>query len=168
MKKLLVVLAILAVLVTSAAVVSAQAATPQAQGQPYDCGMGFKASVNYGPDTGLTLDGQLGLNFDANGGVTGMYMSKDGKTQYPIAGQVTGRAINLAFNIGKNKFVYGVGTAWEDIMAGNCGTALGGPLVGPKVGDMGDWETICLPLGVGTIFEVKRVVVCTEINTDDD
>lgn len=134
----------------------------------FECGIGFQAGVYYGPSTGLFLDGQLVFNLLDDGGIEGYYVSLDQTVAYEMSGQVNGRAVNLMFDLGDGKYVYGVGTAKDRFDGGNCGTQLGGPLVGSEPGDMGDWETVqlvCNPLiistGRGTII-IEHIRICSE------
>ena len=48
-----------------------------------------------------------------------------------------GAPINLAFDLGDNVYIFGLGTAFEPIGAGNCGKALAAPSFSPD--DTGTW-----------------------------
>lgn len=96
----------------------------------------FEATVHYGPDAGLSLGGVLTLQLDASGDTHGTLVRADG-SQVNVVGQVTGRAINLALDLGNGRRVVGVGTADADIRS--CQGAIGGQLSGPEPGDLGDW-----------------------------
>lgn len=101
----------------------------------------FRADVAQGPNKGLSLLGKLTLNIDANGGVTGALTPDGGSAEIKVAGQVNGRAINLAFDVSQtdkpNWYIFGVGTAWNAVK--DCNSVLGGPFAGPDAGDLGDW-----------------------------
>ena len=104
---------------------------------PLHCSMAFEATVRQGPSTGLALAGLLDFSLAAGGSLTGTLTLKD-QTEAQVVGQVNGRAINLIVHPPK-AFVFGVGTAFEPIAGEACGKILGGPFVGPKPGDTGDW-----------------------------
>ena len=104
---------------------------------PLHCNMAFEATVHQGPSTGLALVGLLDFSLGAGGSLTGTLTLKD-QTEAQVVGQVNGRAIHLIVHPQK-AFVFGVGTAFEPIAGEACGKILGGPFVGPKPGDAGDW-----------------------------
>lgn len=119
------------------------------------CLFPFEATVRRGPDAGLSLDGLLALGLTPAGAVDhGQLVQADGTT-VPVVGQVTGRAVNLLFQVGTGQTVYGVGTAAQDLRTACAALMtkhlyapmppLGGPLVGPKGDDSGDWATCCCP-----------------------
>jgi hypothetical protein len=113
-------------------------AAPVANGGPVNCSIpNFVATVRQGPNTGVTLAGTLHIEADAHGSVDGQ-LQRSGAPDVPVVGQVDGRAINLAFNLGPGQMVYGVGTAVNDIH--ECSGGMGGPFVGPGEGDSGDWS----------------------------
>ena len=90
----------------------------------------FEAVVDQGPDAGLTLAGELVVAVDGNGGMTGTLTPASG-TEVAVVGQVTGRAINLALNLGGSKAMFGTGTLFQPIS--QCAGTAGGSLVGPEV-----------------------------------
>ncbi|MBI1258728.1 MAG: hypothetical protein GC204_14765 [Chloroflexi bacterium] len=134
MKKIA-ILCCLVVLMGVVAVVSAQDVTEAAAP---GCSLPFEAEVIQGPDAKLALSGTLSLSLDDTGAATGSLMTDD-KTEYPVVGQIVGRSINLAFDLGDEVYIFGVGTSFEPVLAGNCGKALGGPFVGPAPDDTGTW-----------------------------
>ncbi|MBX3083684.1 MAG: hypothetical protein KF716_18770 [Anaerolineae bacterium] len=101
----------------------------------------FRADVAQGPNKGLSLLGKLKLDIDSNGGVTGALTPDGGGADIKVAGQVNGRAINLAFEVAQadqpTRYIFGVGSAWNDVK--DCNSVLGGPFAGPDSGDLGDW-----------------------------
>ena len=124
---------------TFAAIVSAQDATPEAtEAAAPGCSLPFEAEVYQGPDAKLALSGTLSLSLDDTGAATGKLVTDDA-TEYPVVGQIVGRSINLAFDLGDEVYIFGVGTSFEPVAAGNCGKALGGPFVGPAPDDTGTW-----------------------------
>ncbi len=102
------------------------------------CSLPFEATVYSGTETGLSLVGTLALSVDDSGSAAGT-MTTDSGSDYPVVGQINGRALNLAFDLGDEVYIFGVGTSFEDMGAGNCGKALGGPFVGPAPDDTGTW-----------------------------
>jgi hypothetical protein len=97
----------------------------------------FEATVHAGPDTGLSLRGRLSLGADRNGQITGLLAPARGHA-VRVSGQVNGNAINLVFYLGSGTHVFGVGTIGQD--PGAKQSFAGGPLVGPRKGDSGDWD----------------------------
>ena len=134
MKKLSLLLCLI-ILMGTVAVVSAQDATEAAAP---GCSLPFEAEVYQGTDAKLALSGTLSLSLDDTGAATGQ-LTTDDKTEYPVVGQISGRSINLAFDLGDEVYIFGVGTSFEPVAAGNCGKALGGPFVGPAPDDTGTW-----------------------------
>ncbi len=98
----------------------------------------FEATVRQGPNAGLTLAGSLHIQADPSGSATATLTQANGP-EIKAVGQVNGRAINLAFDVGGGRTVYGVGTAQNDIH--QCTGDMGGPFAGPDAGDSGDWIT---------------------------
>jgi len=75
------------------------------------------------------------------GSLSGSLRPDDGGTEISVAGQNTGRAMNLAFDLGNgqdaDRYMFGVGTAWQNVT--ECNSPMGGPLVGPLPGNSDDW-----------------------------
>jgi hypothetical protein len=111
-----------------------------AQGTAFHCDMGLEATIYQGPSAGLAMLGDLQFDVEDDGSLIGSYILEDGSASFPIAGQVNGRAINLIITVAEGQYIYGVGTALNDIISEDCGTAMGGPFVGPEAGDSGQWE----------------------------
>lgn len=98
----------------------------------------FEATVYGGPDRGLTLRGTLRLRVPrSGGGAVGTLTRKNGSV-VPVSGQIQGHAVNLFFQVGGGRHIFGVGTAGYD--SSQKRWAVGGPLVGPRRGDSGDWD----------------------------
>ena len=100
------------------------------------CMITFDASVRTGPDAGWTLKGNLVLTVDPTGSATGVLTQADG-SDVKAVGQVNGRAINLAFDLGQDMYIFGAGTLTNTLS--ECTGQVGGPFAGPKAGDLGDW-----------------------------
>ena len=98
----------------------------------------FSAVVYEGPDKGLSVEGQLTLQVNQSGSLTGTLKQTKG-SDVLVVGQANGRAINLIFDLGKSRLLFGVGTLQQDIHT--CEGAAGGPLVGPRGADSGNWGT---------------------------
>ena len=126
-----------AVFVSLAAVFPTNASNAAAS---MSCGGPFTATVYHGPDSGLTVQGELNLHVDATGSVTGVLKQSKGVPVVSIVGQANGRAINLLFDLGTHGLLFGVGTMQEDLRT--CKGHAGGPLVGPADPDSGSWGVI--------------------------
>ena len=100
---------------------------------------GFDATVRQGPSAGTEVSGDLTIEISADGTLSGDLKPASGGADITVTGQATGRAINLAFDLGKisgvEQYLFGVGTVAGDI----CDSPTGGPFVGPQPGDSGDW-----------------------------
>jgi hypothetical protein len=96
----------------------------------------FEATIHRGPDAGLMVQGVLQLGHNKSNEVMGQVVRKRGSA-IPVSGQLNGLAINLVFYLGHGQHVFGVGTVGQD--PGMKHWFMGGPLVGPKPGDSGDW-----------------------------
>ena len=151
------VLASCVLVIASLGLYSAQAAISLAQGSAslaqatqastpaQVCKFAFEATVREGSSKGTSYAGDMTLNIDTAGGITGDLTASDG-TKVPVFGQVTGRAINLLLELKPmaantpGSYVYGTGTALEPIMANSdCGGTLGGTFTGPNDDDLGTW-----------------------------
>jgi len=138
------IIAILYVLVTC---VLAFQASPSVAGtrQTDTCTWDFEAKVRLGPNTGTSFAGTLTVDIDAHGALSGALTTTDDQT-IPVVGQVTGRAINLAFELQQpegetpERYLFGTGTAWTPIASQTqCGRVMGGTFAGPEGGDIGEW-----------------------------
>lgn len=104
----------------------------------------FGAVVLEGPDKDFGIIGDLKLQVAASGSFTGTLTDSNTSNVMAVVGQVNGHAINLAVDMGKSKdfpelelYIFGSGTLINDIK--QCKGDLGGVLVGPLTGDLGDW-----------------------------
>jgi hypothetical protein len=146
---LLVILAVVATYQTQAL-----ASRPAAKGSTLKNVGSFRATVYLGPDHGLALAGELRLAWTNTGALTGMLVPKRGAA-VPLSGQVDGAAINLIFYLGQGKHIFGVGTIGRDPGAKH--GVMGGPLVGPRTGDSGDWAAaITAAERVGPVVDQAR------------
>ncbi len=107
------------------------------QQQSQVCMRQFEMTVRQGPSAGLQLAGTLVLNVEPSGSINKGSLVLESGGEVRVTGQVTGRAINLLFDIGDGRLLFGVGTLENYISL--CTGAMGGPLVGPRPGDLGDW-----------------------------
>jgi hypothetical protein len=123
-----------------------------AQATPQVCQFPFEATVLQGQSKGTSVSGDMTLNIDQDGGFTGTLVRTD-KTEVPVSGQITGRAINLVMELARvtddsaGSYVYGTGVALNPIMGDpDCGGPLGGTFAGPKSNDLGSWGkvTVCV------------------------
>jgi hypothetical protein len=97
----------------------------------------FTAKVYNGPDKGMLLNGTLSLHIaPGTGATTGSLIRMDGM-RVPVGGRVQNGAVNLFFDLSRQNHLFGVGTMvyYTPTMQ----MLLGGPLVGPRPGDSGDW-----------------------------
>ena len=101
----------------------------------------FSAVVYQGTDRGLSVQGQLTLQMNKIGSLTGTLKQTNGP-DVTVVGQTNGRAINLIFDLGQGRLLFDVGTLQQDIP---CGGAAGGPLVGPRSADSGNGGTPSKP-----------------------
>lgn len=101
------------------------------------CNGQFEATVRQGPDRSqVLLKGALRLQISPSGSLSGSLASQKGAA-VNVSGQANGQAINLFFDLGGGKRFFGVGTAEHEVRL--CRGAMGGPFVGPRPGDSGDW-----------------------------
>lgn len=70
------------------------------------------------------------------GTVTGELVQAGG-SKVSTTGQATGRSLSLIFDLAERGLIFGVGVGQQEITA--CAGLIGGPLVGPRSGDSGDW-----------------------------
>ena len=130
-----------------AACASTSASATSASTTSFNCTFKqFSAVVYEGPDKGLSVEGQLTLQVNQSGSLTGTLKQTKG-SDIPVVGQANGRAINLIFDLGQSRLLFGVGTLQQDIHT--CAGAAGGPLVGPRGADSGNWGTPSKPGGGG-------------------
>lgn len=124
----------------------ARSSTPEAAPEvPADapCMIPFSATVRQGPNAGTTYLGYLALVVAADGATTGVFLTDDEQTIH-VAGQLVGHSVNLLFTPAGGGEIFGVGTSLADLAMchGAFYTPMGGPLVGPGEGDLGDWAVI--------------------------
>lgn len=139
MRKLMIIAVCLFAIFGSVLLVMGQdaEATPDLEAEPA-CSLPFEATVLSGPDAELSLIGTLGLDVDESGAASGLLVTDTG-LEVAVVGQINGRAINLAFDLGDRVYIFGLGTSVEPIGVDSCGLSLGGPFVGPAPDDTGTW-----------------------------
>ena len=108
----------------------------------------FEATVLQGKNAGLSLQGTLILQADATGRLITRLTPKTGNATQG-SGQVNGRAINLFFDLGGGKNIFGTGTLDHDFA--ECKGVLGGTFAGPDRADTGTWGCSCCPCYIRTI-----------------
>jgi hypothetical protein len=89
------------------------------------CSGSFKASTGLGIGEGLELLGSLSFQIDTSGGLSGSFAG-GGQPAIQVVGQVSGRSVNLAADLGGGQYLFGSGTAQST--ANGCPTIAGGPL----------------------------------------
>jgi hypothetical protein len=105
----------------------------------------FVAQIYRGPDSGLRVAGALTLSISRSSGhATGTVVRVSGSV-VRVQGRVRGGAINLAFNLGGGKYLFAVGAAFPEPRLHK--VVMGGPLVGPRRADSGDWQSTGQPAG---------------------
>lgn len=114
----------------------AACATVTSNAAPINCTVAFEANVHHGPDAGLSLVGNLTLQVEPSGALSGVLTQQD-SSQVQVSGQAQGQAINLVFDLGNKQHIFGVGSLQYDVR--ECKGAIGGPFTGPQPGDSGDW-----------------------------
>jgi hypothetical protein len=119
---------------------AAAPATPDTGTVP--CVVGFAATIRSGPDAGKALAGTLALVAGAGGAIDRGYLFRREGGSLRVVGQATGRAINLLIDTGTGENVYGVGSLEQPL--DQCAGEMGGPFVGPRSGDAGDWRVLPL------------------------
>ena len=95
------------------------------------CEGSFSAVAGDGATLGDILTGQLSINVDVSGNLSGAF-SRSGQPDIAVVGQIVGRSVNLAADLGNGRYLFGTGTAYD--MAGGCPAVAGGPLTMQTVG----------------------------------
>ncbi len=126
------------ILVALVAVVVLVASRSSAHDAATTCRGAFEATVHRGSSAGLALGGEFVMTVESSGAVAGALSLESGE-MVPFVGQAQGRAISLAFDLGDEREVFGVGAA-EQPLHEECGGEFGGPFTGPQSGDLGDWH----------------------------
>jgi hypothetical protein len=89
------------------------------------CSGSFKASTGLGLGEGFELLGSLNFQIDTSGALSGNFTGS-GRSPIQVVGQVSGRSVNLAADLGGGRYLFGSGTAQSS--ANGCPTIAGGPL----------------------------------------
>ena len=97
-----------------------------AGGPAVSCSGSFKASTDLGVGEGLKLLGSLSFQVDPSGALSGNFAGGGGQT-IQVVGQVSGRSVNLAADLGGGQYLFGSGTIQSS--ANGCPMIAGGPLV---------------------------------------
>jgi hypothetical protein len=101
-----------------------------------ECNGDFEATVHQGKNAGLSLAGKLSLRINPAGSLVGA-LATDDSTSVAITGYAISQSINLVFDLGGGRQIFGVGSLQNDIR--ECKGLAGGPFTGPEPGDSGDW-----------------------------
>ena len=111
-------------------------------GASVSCSGSFKASTGLGIGEGLELLGSLTFQIDTSGALNGSFAAS-GRSPIQVVGQVSGRSVNLAADLGGGQYLFGSGTAQSS--ANGCPMIAGGPLAvesAPNTGpaeQLGSW-----------------------------
>ena len=89
-----------------------------------NCSGSLKISTGLGIGEGLELLGNLSFQIDPSGALSGNFAG--GQSPIQVVGQVSGRSVNLAADLGGGKYLFGSGTAQSS--ADGCPAIAGGPL----------------------------------------
>jgi len=97
-----------------------------AGGAAVSCSGSFKANTDLGIGEGLKLLGNLSFQIDTSGALSGNFAGGGGQA-IQVVGQVSGRSVNLAADLGGGQYLFGSGTVQS--AANGCPMIAGGPLV---------------------------------------
>ena len=137
------------------AILLPQTAPTQAQGTSRTCMASFEFALTEGPSAPLTILGMLTLNISDSGAFTGTLEGYEGKlvtkgkaslpNRLSVMGQANGHAISMMISLPGGKKIYGTGASEGSLSTcnGKLKGDMGGPAVGPAVGDQGDWRRLC-------------------------
>jgi hypothetical protein len=112
------------------------------------CAGSFKATTDLGVGEGLKLLGSLSFQVDPSGSLSGTFTS-GGQPDIQVVGQVSGRAVNLAADLGGGKYLFGSGTMQSS--ANGCPTIAGGPLAVEAGGTSGGPAKLLVPAEQGIV-----------------
>lgn len=101
------------------------------------CTLNFYAETGAGPDKSAIYQGSIDLEIGADGAIDKGTFHRDDNNDYPLVGQVTGRAVNLRITLGAGRVLAVVGTAADDAML--CKGEVSGTFSGPRQRDLGTW-----------------------------
>src|SRR5690349_4128088 len=96
-----------------------------ASGAAARCEGPFSVAAGEGATLADILTGKLSINIDVSGNL-------GGQPDVAVVGQIVGRSVNLAADLGNGKYLFGTGTAYD--MAGGCPAIAGGPMTMQTVG----------------------------------
>jgi hypothetical protein len=111
----------------------------------------FEATMHRESGTGLALGGEYVMTVEGSGTVAGALTLEDGDI-VPLVGQAQGRAMSLAFDLGDEREVFGVGAAAARGVRGRVRRAVYGP------GERGPWRLARLQVGRAEIAGVEAKV----------
>ncbi len=104
-----------------------------------ECVMPFEVAVREGPNAESEYRGLLYVTLDDEGAAAGR-LEITGGAIAEVTGQITNQAVALRFELPDGAVLYGTGVANGD--PSTCVIYdMGGPVVGPDAGDLGDWKT---------------------------
>ena len=119
-----------------------------ANGASVSCTGSFKATTDVGIGEGLKLLGSLSFRVDPSGSLSGTFTSS-GQPDIQVVGQVAGRSVNLAADLGGGKYLFGSGTVQSS--ANGCPTIAGGPLAVETGSTSGGPAKLLAPADQGTV-----------------
>ncbi|MBI1880916.1 MAG: hypothetical protein HYR94_22280 [Chloroflexi bacterium] len=127
---------LLSLLIASVILVISLSACSSAATSEVACSGDFEAAVHSGKNAGLSLAGKLSLHIQPSGNFIGT-LATDDSASVQVTGYAVSQALNLVFDLGDGRYLFGVGSSQYDI--GECKGVAGGPFTGPEPGDSGDW-----------------------------
>ncbi len=107
----------------------------------------FEVTVRQGPNEGQEYLGALAIKLSDGGAIEEGYFEPPMAMISRWSGRPRGRSISMLITLADGQTVYGVGVGEQEV--GACAGQMGGPLVGPEPGDMGDWAVLDLAIQPG-------------------
>jgi hypothetical protein len=131
-------------------------AIPAVQGDALSvCLLDIVANVRLGPSAGAIIQGnvpgelrgELSFPLSPDGAIDNGRLRLEGGAEFPVVGQVNGRALNVRVEFAADQSVVLVGTAAQRL--DQCAGDVDGLLTGPRIGDLGDWHASGTLVGGG-------------------
>jgi hypothetical protein len=85
----------------------------------------------------MKLTGTLRVRINAVSGSTTGSLDRTNQAPLLVAGHMQRSAVNLFLDLGRSRYIFGAGTIVT--LSRSRLVVLGGPLVGPRRGDSGEW-----------------------------
>jgi hypothetical protein len=102
---------------------------------------GFRAKVFQGPTEGMILNGNISMQLDGDGSLSGSLLSEDRQVLVNLVGRTHEQGIYLEFDLGYSGSIQaqilGLGVLPQPFT--DCSTSMWGWFIGPQPGDRGLW-----------------------------